>query len=483
MRTVVGVIALIAVIAVALSGVAARAADPGPALQFELVDGTVITGRIGVKAIPIRISTGNVLKIPVAELKELTVGLNDCPGFVQRVETLVKALDSDKTREDALRKLISLGPPATPIVKHHAASDISARRAAVAEILKVYKSWRADHPAAPEAMGRPLEPRSKVRADVNVFMGTVTVDGFRIVTPYGPATVKLDEVRRIRPAEAQTARVISSKLGRLVVALRDKTSVEGTVISGELRLRTRYGAMVVPLAQIQKATFAADGKSVRVQCWGSDRIVGTIGSGVTISLKTNKGRVDLSAGKIAVMFYWPLTLRGHSGGVCCVAFSLDGKRMASGSFDKTIKLWDTATGTELLALKGHSGWVRCVAFSPDGRRLASGSDDKTIKLWDTATGKALITLKGHSDKILSVAFSPDGKSLASGGLGKPFKLWDTAGGKELFTFKGYSGTVWSVAFSPDGKGLALGNGDGTIKILDVRDWTGAAKHTSVGKRK
>src|SRR5262249_16375450 len=88
--------------------------------------------------------------------------------------------------------------------------------------------------------------------------------------------------------------------------------------------------------------------------------------------------------------------------------------------------WDAASGQELLTLKGHSGFVRSVAFSPDGKRLASGSDDRTVKLWDTATGQELGALKGHSGTVNLVAFSPDGKRLATGSADSTVKLWDAA---------------------------------------------------------
>ena len=121
-----------------------------------------------------------------------------------------------------------------------------------------------------------------------------------------------------------------------------------------------------------------------------------------------------------------------------MSFSPDGKRLASASNDKTLKLWDAATGQELLTLKGHTGSVNGVSFSPDGKRLASASDDRTLKLWDAATGQELLTLKGHTGSVNGVSFSPDGKRLASASWDKTLKLWDAATGQELLTLKGHT---------------------------------------------
>jgi predicted amidohydrolase len=161
------------------------------------------------------------------------------------------------------------------------------------------------------------------------------------------------------------------------------------------------------------------------------------------------------------------TLKGHTDYVFSVAFSPDGRILASGSGDETIKLWEVATGKELRTLKGHTNWVLSVAFSPDGKILASGSWDDTIKLWDVATGRELRTLSGHTDDVESVAFSPDGRTLASGSYDKTIKLWDVATGKELRTLSGHTGSVKSVAFSPDGRILASGSGDGTVLLWDL----------------
>ncbi|MDZ8030324.1 NB-ARC domain-containing protein [Nostoc sp. DedSLP04] len=163
------------------------------------------------------------------------------------------------------------------------------------------------------------------------------------------------------------------------------------------------------------------------------------------------------------------TCIGHSSWVKSVAFSPDGQTLASGSDDQTVKLWDVPDGKCLKTLQGHSNWVRSVAFSPDGQTLASGSEDQTVKLWNVHIGKCLITLQGNTNRIMSVAFSPDGQTLASGSEKQTVKLWDVRNGECLKILQGHSNWVRSVAFSPDGETLATGSDDQTVKLWDVRD--------------
>ena len=154
-----------------------------------------------------------------------------------------------------------------------------------------------------------------------------------------------------------------------------------------------------------------------------------------------------------------------------MAFSPDGTRIASGSYDKTVRLWDAATGREIgEPLRGHEDAVSSVAFSPDGTRIASGSNDKTMRLWDAATGHQIGEPLSHDGPVNSVAFSPDGTRIASGGGDKTVWLWDAATEQKVGVLGRHSSAVFSVGFSPDGLHVASTGNDNTVRVWDASTW-------------
>jgi WD40 repeat protein len=159
-------------------------------------------------------------------------------------------------------------------------------------------------------------------------------------------------------------------------------------------------------------------------------------------------------------------LLGHEAGTYSAVFSPKGELIASGSRDKTVRLWQSARDGQSAVLAGHEAGVYRVAFSPDGARVASTSVDATIRIWDSKSGKSERILRGHADRVYGVAFAPDGATLASGGFDGTVRLWDTKSGEGRVLGK-HPGRVYDVAFSSDGKRVATSCADGVGRLWDI----------------
>ncbi|KAF7978742.1 hypothetical protein HWV62_44752 [Athelia sp. TMB] len=175
-----------------------------------------------------------------------------------------------------------------------------------------------------------------------------------------------------------------------------------------------------------------------------------------------------------ILTSWPATLKtieGHKEDVTSVAYSLDGKHIVSGSWDKTIRISDAETGETVAGpFIGHTNWIMSVDFSPDGKYVASGSFDGTVRIWDVLTGDAIDgPFRGHTSIINSVIWSPDGKYVVSGSDDCSCRVWNVETSKTIAgPFERHSGSVRCVAYSPDGKHIVSGSDDQTVRVWDVQ---------------
>jgi WD40 repeat protein len=206
----------------------------------------------------------------------------------------------------------------------------------------------------------------------------------------------------------------------------------------------------------QLAVLSGDGNAVDSAAWSPDgkRIV-------TASFDRTARIWDAVTGaQLAV-------LAGHGDVVDTAAWAPDGRRIVTASDDKTARIWDAATGAQVLQLSGHGDTVNSAAWSPDGRRIVTASDDKTARIWDAATGAQIAVVSGHGDRVESASFSPDGRRVVTASFDKTVRTWDSATGAQLAVLSGHGNVLSSATWSPDGRRIVAASDDKTARIWDA----------------
>ena len=305
-----------------------------------------------------------------------------------------------------------------------------------------------------------------------VYAVVLSADGQVLASGGGEGTVRLWETRTAQPRatlQGHTGAVYGAGLSA------DGQELASIGTEGTVRLwETGTGR---PRATLQGHTGAVYGVAISAD----SHLLASVGTEGTVRLwqapfaegdaverwAGRRGHLEHSSAAPPTGGLPLATLEGHVGTVYGVAVSANGRVLASGGGDGTVRLWQAGNAQPLATVEGHAGGVRAVALSTDGRLLASGGTDGTLRLWDTGTGQPHSTLQGHIGAVYGVALSVDTHLLASGGTDGSVRLWEARTGRPQAILQGHTGSVYGVVLSTGGRLLASGGGDGTVRLWET----------------
>ena len=295
-------------------------------------------------------------------------------------------------------------------------------------------------------------------------------------TPGGEVIGETDDYAIASSSADETVKVWDTSSGQTLVTLRGNSlqaqaiawspnSYYIAVTSGLLSETVQIWDASTGQASFTHARYSGHSETIQALSWSPD--------GTYIASTGDDGTVqvwDITTGRTAFTYRGHLkhsASLGNSISIKTLAWSPDGKRIASGGDDKRVHVWDALTGSNIVVYYAHTDIINALTWSPGGTHIASASDDKTVQVWDASTARKVFIYKGHSDSVTGVAWSPDGIRIASSSRDETVHLWHALTGRTLTTYTGHTDWVSTVAWSPDGKAIASGSWDKTVQVWKI----------------